>query len=142
MNRSDIAHHIDRTGQAGLIGKAAAIWLLIIAVLGVGVIDAVSIARTTLHVSAIAAEAASDGAATWRSQGRSAVKACAAVAATVEAKDPKLKVGRNGCSVETTTGRVTVTIRATADTIIADRFGPTAEYAQVVITEVAGGSKL
>ena len=48
-----------------MVGKALVVWLLIMAVLAVGIIDAVSIARTTLHVSEVAAVAASDGAAAY-----------------------------------------------------------------------------
>ena len=129
-------------GQAGLVGKAVALWLLILAVLGVGVLDSVSIARTTLHVSEVAAEAASDGAVSYRSEGRSPLKTCAAVAASIEAQDPSLKLGRNGCVVDGESGGVRVTIKTVADTIVAGRFGPTAEYTEVVVTETAGQSKL
>ena len=130
------------TGQAGLVGKGVAIWLLIVAVLGVGVLDAISIGRTTLHVSEIAIEAASDGAASFRVDGRSVTKACEAVAISIETLDPALKLGRNGCVVDSATGRVTVTLRATADTIIAGRFGPTADYTEVVVRESSGPSNV
>ena len=46
-------HDIDRTGETGMVGKAAVIWLLLLAVLGVAVVDAVSIGRTTLHLSEV-----------------------------------------------------------------------------------------
>ncbi|MDH4112134.1 MAG: hypothetical protein OEV60_05530 [Actinomycetota bacterium] len=141
---SSTQRHIDTglAAQAGLIGKAAMLWLLIVAVLGVGVVDAVSIARATLHLSSVATEAASDGAAAFQTQGRSVLKTCETVAASVEAQDPKLKLGKNACAVDSATGRVTVTLRTTANTLLAGRFGPTAEYTEVVVRETNGRSNV
>lgn len=133
-------HDIDRIGETGMVGKTAVIWLLLFAVLGVAVVDAVSIGRTTLHLSEVATQAASDGAEAYRSQGRSAVKACETAAATIEALDPSLKLGKTGCVVDDPTGRVGITLRATAETMVAGRLGATVEYTQVVVTEANGPS--
>jgi hypothetical protein len=135
-------HHIDvdPAGEAGMVGKAAVIWLLLFAVLGVAVVDAVSIGRTTLHLSEVASEAASDGAEAFRSQERSATRACEAAALSLEAQAPALKLGRSGCRVDEDTGRVSITLRATADTMLAGRFGATEKYTQVVVTEANGPS--
>jgi len=133
---------LDPSGQAGMVGKALVVWLLIMAVLAVGIIDAVSIARTTLHASEIAAVAASDGAAAYRSEGRSVVKACEAVAATIATHDASLKLGRNGCTVDAANGRVTVTIKTVATTILAGRLGPTEKYTLVVVREANGGANV
>jgi hypothetical protein len=141
MHRT-IDPRLDPNGQAGMVGKALVVWLLIMAVLAVGIIDAVSIARTTLHASEIAAVAASDGAAAYRSEGRSAVKACEAVAATIAAHDQTLKLGRNGCVVDEANGRVTVTIKTIATTILAGRLGPTEKYTLVVVREANGGANV
>jgi hypothetical protein len=142
MTHTHARSGVGLAGQAGLVGKAVVFWLLILAVLGVGVADAVSVARTTLHLSEVAVEAASEGAATFRSEGRSITKACEAVVASLEAQDPSLKLGRNTCVVDAETGRVTVTVRAVADTIVVARLEPIAEYADVVVREVNGGSSV
>ena len=42
--------------------------------------------------------------------------------------------------VDDATGRVSVTLRATADTMVAGRFGATEKYTQVVVTEANGRS--
>jgi len=131
----------DPDGQAGLVGKALVVWLLVVAVLGIGVVDAVSIARTTLHVSEIAAVAASDGAAAYRTEGHSLVKACEVVAATIASHDQSLKLGRNGCTVDDA-GRVTVMIKTVATTILTGRLGPTERYALVVVRESNGGANV
>lgn len=132
----------DPNGQAGMVGKALVVWLLIMAVLAVGIIDAVSIARTTLHASEVAAVAASDGAAAYRSGGRSAVRACEAVAAAIATHDQTLKLGRNGCTVDEVNGRVTVTIKTVATTFLAGRLGPTEKYTLVVVREANGGANV
>jgi hypothetical protein len=141
MHRT-IDPRLDPNGQSGMVGKALVVWLLIMAVLAVGIVDAVSIARTTLHVSEIAAVAASDGAAAYRSEGRSVVQACEAVAATIAAHDRSLKLGRNGCTVDEANGRVTVTIKTVATTILAGRIGATEEYTLVVVRESNGGANV
>jgi len=135
-------HHIDvdRAGEAGMVGKAAVIWLLLLAMLAVVVVDAVSIGRTTLGLSEVATDAASDGAEAFRSQGRSPTRACEAAALSIEAQAPALKLGRSGCRVDEDTGRVSITLRATADTMLAGRFGATEKYTQVVVTEANGPS--
>jgi hypothetical protein len=129
-------------GQAGMVGKALVVWLLLAGLLGVAVLDAVSIGRTTLHASEVAAEAASDGAAAFQSQGRNATNACEAAAAAIEARDPSLKLGRNGCTVDEVSGRVTVTLKTVASTILAGRLGPTERYALVVVHEANGGASV
>ncbi|HJR96690.1 MAG TPA: hypothetical protein VJ979_02130 [Actinomycetota bacterium] len=142
MNHTGSPTRAGLADQSGMVGKAAVLWLLILAVLGIGVADAASIARTTLHASEVAALAASEGAAAFRVGGRSALGACEAVVASVAEQDPSLDVGNKGCIVDTTTGRVTVTLRTEANVIAADRFEPTVRYTRVVVTESNGQSKV
>jgi len=142
MNHTGSPTRAGLADQSGMVGKAAVLWLLILAVLGIGVADAASIARTTLHASEVAALAASEGAAGFRVGGRSALGACEAVAASVAEQDPSLDVGNKGCVVDTATGRVTVTLRTDANVIAADRFEPTVRYTRVVVTESNGQSKV
>lgn len=129
-------------GQEGMVGKTAVIWIMLAALIVVAGLDVVAIGRSSFRLSEVASEAASTGATVYRSEGRSETKACDAVAASVEALDPALKLGRNACRVEIESGRVTVTLKVLADTILAGRFGPTREYAQVVVTETAGISNV
>ena len=142
MNHTGSPTRFGLADQSGMVGKAAVLWLLILAVFGIAVADAASIARTTLRTSEVAALAASEGAAAFRVAGRSALEACEAVAASVAEQDPSLKVGSKGCVVDTETGRVTVTLRTEADVIAADRFEPTVRFTRVVVTESNGRSKV
>lgn len=132
----------DRRNQAGLVGKMTVVWLLFVALLAVVALDVVSIGRSTYSLSAIAAEAASDGAVVFRSEGRDPAETCEAVAISVEAQAPALRLGRNFCRVDSDTGRVTVTLRVVADTIIADRLGVTRPYTQILVMETNGPSQV
>lgn len=125
--------------QAGLVGKVAIIWLLLLAVLAVAAVDATSIALTKFKLSDTAVEAASDGTVEFR-RGRSETQACAAARVTVEALQPELKPGRNFCSVDAETGRVTVTLRTVANTILAGRMQFTKRYVVVTQSETNGPS--
>lgn len=130
-----------RHDQSGLVGKTAVIWLLLVALLGLTAVDMVSIALTTFKLSDVATEAASDGAADFRSR-HDATEACEIAGASVESQAPSLRIGRRGCSVDTDTGRVTVTLKAVARTVLAGRFGPTQAYTQVTVSETNGPSNV
>ncbi|MGH2539394.1 MAG: hypothetical protein ACRDGK_02615 [Actinomycetota bacterium] len=127
--------------QSGLVGKAGVVWLLLVALLGVAAVDTVSIALTTFKLSEVAVEAASDAAVAFRSQ-HDVVEACDVARASVDAQAPALKIGRNGCTVDPPTGRVTITLRAVASTVLAHRFGPTEAYVDVLVSETNGPSNV
>jgi hypothetical protein len=130
-----------RHDQAGLVGKTAVVWLLLVALFGLAAVDVVSIALTTFKLSDVATEAASGGAAAFRSR-HDAVEACEVAGASVEAQAPALRIGRRGCSVDAGTGRVTVTLKAVARTVLAGRFEPTKAYTQVTVSETNGPSNV
>lgn len=123
--------------QRGLVGKLAVVWLLLVALLIVSAVDAASIALTTFKLSDTAVEAASDGAVEF-SKGRSVDETCAVARTRVESMQPDLKLGKAFCQVNTETGRVTVTLRTTAHTILAGRLDMTKKYATIVQSETNG----
>lgn len=127
--------------QTGLVGKAAVVWLLLTAVLGVAAVDTVSIALTTFKLSEVATDAASDAAVAYRSRSN-ALEACEIARTRVETQAPALKIGRSGCEVDAATGRVTVTLKAVAGTVLAGRFGPTQDYTMVLVSETNGPSNV
>ena len=122
--------------EAGFIGKIAFVWLLVLALLGIGVIDSVSIVITRLHVADVAGNAASDAAANFRLS-RNVRQACAAAAKTVDDADPKITVMPRGCTIDETTGDATIVVRKDATTLIAKRLSLTKKYASVTDTETA-----
>ena len=127
--------------QSGQVGKAAVVWLLLVVLLGVAAVDTASIALTTFKLSDVATDAASDAAAAFRGQ-HDVVEACAVARASVDAQAPALKIGRNGCDVDAPTGRVTITLKAVASTVIAHRFGPSEPYVEVLVSETNGPSNV
>jgi hypothetical protein len=127
--------------ETGLMGKIAIVWLLVLALLGVGAIDAASIAFTTYKLSDVGAAAASEGALVFK-RSRDVRDACARVSQVVEQEDPTVQVVRGGCSVERPSGLVTVKVRKRASTIVAERIPWTEEFATVVVTETAGPPSL
>lgn len=123
--------------ETGLIGKIAIVWILILALLGVGAIDAASIAFTTYRLADVGARAAGEGALVFE-RTRNVRSACERVAEVVDRQDPAARVLQGGCSIERPTGIVTVELRKKASTIIAHRLPWTEDYAAVDVTETAG----
>jgi uncharacterized membrane protein len=122
--------------DAGLIGKVAVVWLLVLVLIGLGAIDAVSIVITRFHVADVAGNAASDAAANFR-QTRNVRQACEAAAASVANADPKITLATHGCKIDQATGDATIIARKDATTLIAGRLSFTKKYASVTDTEIA-----
>jgi hypothetical protein len=127
--------------EAGLLGKIAIVWLLVLALLGVGAIDAASIAFTTYKLSDVGTAAASEGALIFK-RTRDSREACARVQQVVSKEDPAVKLTKAGCTVERPTGLVTVEVRKRANTLVAQRLPWTEEFAVVTVSETAGPPSL
>ncbi len=125
--------------QRGLVGKFVLVWLLLLALIGVFAADAVSIALTQYRLSDVAVEAAGDGVVQFRIR-RDVDDACQAAAITIAALQPDLRLGKNFCLADTETGRVTITLRTTAETFLVGRLDATKHYAAVVRSETNGPS--
>ena len=123
--------------ETGLIGKLAIIWILVLGLLGVGAIDAASIAFTTYRLSDVAVKAAGEGARVFE-RTRNVREACQRVAEVVSREDPTVKVSNGGCKIERPTGDVTVEVRKKASTLVVHRTPWTEKYAVVDVTETSG----
>jgi len=130
-----------RRDEAGLVGKMIVIWLLVLAVLAVGAIDAASIAFTTYKLSDVGAAAASEGALVFK-RGHNIRETCERVTQVVSKEEATARVTRGGCSIERPTGLVTVKVRKRANTLVAQRLPWTKKFAVVVVTETAGPPSL
>lgn len=130
-----------RGGEAGLIGKMIAVWLLVLALLAVAAIDTASIAFTTYKLSDVGAAAASEGARVYRRQ-HNVRDTCERVADLLSEEEPTARLARGGCRIEAPTGMVTVRIRKRANTLVAHRIPWTEEFALVIVTETAGPPSL
>lgn len=133
---------MDLRDEQGMIGKALVIWLLITAVVVVGIIDFVSITSTRLHVANLAQQAAQTGANVYRDAGpaHSEKAACAAAASSLATADPAIKM--TNCMMDPTNGELTITVRKTAHTYAAVHIGFLQKYTKVVDTETLGPSTL
>jgi hypothetical protein len=130
-----------RRDESGLVGKMIVVWLLVLAILAIGAIDAASIAFTTYKLSDVGATAASEGALVFKRE-RSVRDTCERVAQVITKEEPTATVARGGCTVERPTGLVTVKIRKRASTLVAHRIPWTEEFAVVVVSETAGPPSL
>ena len=129
-------------GDAGFVGKLIVVWLLLLALLAVASVDTASIMFTRFHLDDLAATAANTAVATYRNDGRDVETSCAAAETSVRAADPNALMKGTWCRVDTTTGDVTITLRKTANTLVAARLSMTKDLADVVERETAEPSSL
>jgi hypothetical protein len=128
--------------EAGFVGKFILVWLLLLALLAVAAVDTASIMFARFHLDDVAATAANTAVATYRNNGRDVETSCAAAEATVRAADPNAQLKGTWCRIDTTTGDVTITLRKTANTLVAGRLSITKDLADVVERETAEPSAL
>lgn len=127
--------------ETGVVGKIIVVWLVVVALVGVAVIDAGSIAFTKFGLADVASTAATQAANAYQGD-RDVAAACRAAATSIVDSDPSAKLAKKGCVVNEQTGAVTITVRKQAKTILADRLGFTKRLAKVTATETNGPTSL
>jgi hypothetical protein len=125
--------------ERGLLGKLAIVWLIIVALIVVGVVDGASILVTRLHLSDLATQASIAGETDFAST-HNVQHACAAAKTSILASDASLKLGTSFCTIDTTKGDVTITLHKDAKTILAGRLSFTKHWASVRDAETNGPS--
>ena len=123
-------------GQQGFIGKIVIVWLVIVALFGIGFVDAASILFTKYHVTDLAGTAASQAADTFQST-KDQAQACQAASQSVAAQDPQAHIPKAGCKVDASTGVATVTVRKIASTIAVKHISPLEKFEHVSSTQSA-----
>jgi Flp pilus assembly protein TadG len=126
--------------EAGLIGKALVIWLILLALLVIAVIDAGSIVFANIQVSDAAQTAASTAANTYR-ETRDVEVSCKAAKDTVP-EDEDIDFPKAFCEIDTGSGEATVKLRRDVDTLVAGRLGFTKDLTVVEISETGRPSAL
>lgn len=128
--------------ERGLVGKMLIVWLLVLAIVALGILDFVSITTTRFHIADLASQAAQAGATASASGGPQTPEktACAAAAASLATADPMIKMTK--CALDTATKELTITVRKTAHTIAASHIGFLQKFTRVEDTETAGPSTL
>lgn len=127
--------------ERGLLGKLAIIWLLVAALIVVGLVDGASILVTRLHLSDLADQAAIAGSSDFATT-HDVRHACAAAGVSIQAADPNVKLGKAFCTVDTEKGDVTITLHKEAKTILAGRLSFTKHWASVRDVETNGPSSV
>jgi uncharacterized membrane protein len=127
--------------ETGMVGRLVVVWLLVVALVGVAGIDTASILLTEFQLNDAASTAASTAANAYRDS-RSTTTACQAAADIVSQQDADAKFTKQGCVVNTQTGEVTITLRRTAHTVVAGRFGPTKHFTHVSQSDTEGPTTL
>jgi hypothetical protein len=119
--------------QAGLVGKIAVIWLLILALFVVAAFDGIAIAFTKYRVEDLAGNAASVAANSFKDSGK-VQEACAAAVAYVTDHDEEAKVPQDGCMIQEN-GTATITVRKNAKTLLAQRLSFTEDLTHLESTD-------
>ena len=122
--------------QAGLIGKVAIVWIIVLLLVGLLVLDGISIVLTTFSLSSTAQGAASTAATTYHST-HDATKACQA--AEPDLLNDNVDVPKNAawCRIDPASGQATITLKTTASSLILGRFSFTEHFTQIEAKEEA-----
>ena len=122
--------------QAGLIGKLAVFWILALLLVGLLVLDGISIVLATLRLSETAQTAAS-AAATQFHNGHEATKACEAAEVGLAADGVPVPGNERWCRIDSTSGEATIVLHSTASSLVLGRLSLTRDYTEVNARETA-----
>ncbi len=127
--------------ERGMLGKLAVAWVIVAALIVIGLVDGASILVTRLHLSDVAGAAAIAGA-TDLAANHDAKHACDTAAASIQASDKDVKLGRSFCTVDTAKGDVTISLHKEAKTILVGRLSFTKHWAVIKDSETNGPSSV
>jgi hypothetical protein len=122
--------------QAGLIGKVAVVWIVVLLVVGLLVLDGISIVLTTFNLSSTAQGAASTAATTYHSA-PDATKACQAAEPDLLNDNVSVPNNDTWCKIDPATGQATITLKTTASSLILGRISFTRDFTKVEVKEEA-----
>jgi hypothetical protein len=122
--------------QAGLIGKVAVVWIVVLLVVGLLVLDGISIVLTTFKLSSTAQGAASMAATTYHSD-HNVQQACAAAEPDLLTDNVDVPRNTTWCKINTTSGQATITLKTTASSLILGRISFTRDLTQIEVKEEA-----
>ena len=122
--------------QAGLIGKVAIVWIVVLLVIGLLVLDGISIVLTTFKLSSTAQGAASTAATTYHSL-HDATKACLAAQPDLLSDNVDVPKNTTWCKIDPTSGQATITLKTTASSLILGRISFTRGLTEIEVKEEA-----
>jgi hypothetical protein len=127
--------------EAGLIGKVAVFWIVALLLVGLLLLDGLSIVLTTFKLSSTAQGAASTAATTYKNV-HDADKACTAAEASLLGDDVPVPENETWCNIDEATGEATIQLKKTATTIVLGRVSFTEDLTKVKVDESAQPSSL
>jgi hypothetical protein len=122
--------------ERGLVGKLLVVWLVLLAVLVIGAIDAGSIVLTTIKASSAADKAAVRGATVFHLEDTRG-EALDAALQQLEEDMPNAKLDPEDFAIDPPSGRVSVRITAKAPTLLVGRISFLRHYTKITETSTA-----
>jgi len=122
--------------QAGLIGKVAVVWIVILLLVGLLVLDGISIVLATLRLSNTA-QAAASTAATQYHNVPDIGKACTAAEADLISDGVPVPDSDRWCRIDTSTDQATIVLHSSASSMVLGRISFTKHFTEVTVKESA-----
>jgi hypothetical protein len=122
--------------QAGLIGKVAVFWLVALVLVGLLVLDGISVVLATLRLSSTAQTAASTAATQYHNL-HDTGKACSLASADLLQDGVAVPDNDKWCKIDTSTGQATIVLHTAASSLVLGRISFTKHFTDVTVRESA-----
>lgn len=122
--------------QAGLIGKIAAVWIVVLLLVGLLVLDGISIVLSTLRLSNTAQTAASTAATQFHNL-HDVGDACTLAGNDLITDGVAVPDSDKWCKIDESSGQATITLRTTASSLVLGRLSLTKDLTEVNVKESA-----
>jgi hypothetical protein len=127
--------------EAGLIGKVAVVWIVVLLLVGLLLLDGLSIVLATFRLSSTAQAAASTAATTYKNL-HDATQACAAAEPGLLGDDVAVPENEGWCRIDPDTGAATITLKTEASSLVLGRLSLTQDFTKITVKESAEPSSL
>lgn len=127
--------------QAGLVGKVAVVWIVVLLLVGLLLLDGLSIVLATFRLSSTAQAAASTAATTYKNL-HDETQACAAAEPGLLSDDVAVPENQGWCKIDPATGAATITLKTEASSLVLGRLSLTQDFTKITVKETAEPSSL
>jgi len=127
--------------EAGLVGKVAVVWIVVLLLVGLLLLDGLSIVLATFRLSSTAQAAASTAATTFKNL-HDATQACATAEPGLLGDDVAVPENQGWCKIDTATGEATITLKTEASSLVLGRLSLTQDFTKITVKESAEPSSL
>jgi hypothetical protein len=127
--------------QAGLIGKVAVFWIVAALLVGLLILDGLSIVLTTFKLSSTAQGAASTAATTYKNL-HDTTKACEAAGVELLRDNTPVPENEGWCKIDEDSGTASISLHTIASSLVLGRLSATEGYTKISVKETAEPSSL